>query len=94
MPQFSASGQPIHFLPLFFALYIYNPARTTITATIIITIMSSIKSPRDYFVTASFFFNLSSFSALTFAFALIQRKTITATNTSTAMRPGRKPAPS
>ena len=41
----SAYGQPMHFLPLFFVLYIYNPERTTITATIIIIIMSSIKPP-------------------------------------------------
>lgn len=93
-PQLSASGQPMHFFPLFLALYIYNPARITITATIIMTIISSIKLPRDYLVTVSFFLDLSSYSALSFAFALTQRNTITATKTRTAIRPGRKPAPS
>ncbi len=79
--QLPEPGQPMHFLPLFFALYTYHPAAQTIQATIAIIIRSVIEFP--YLAEGVF----------TFFPDLLHSRTTMATMAATAIRPGRKPAP-
>lgn len=85
--QLSLYGQPMHFLPLRFALTIYQIASPTATTIIARTIIFAI----SHYLETVFF--LTAYSALSFLSEFIHRYTIIAAIARTAISPGTKPVP-